>query len=60
MFHITPCAAKMVSPHDPVVLDHPYVDRVINFREIYGPLLQALHGLEEGHTLQKCSGVGIA
>ncbi|MFH1035556.1 MAG: [Fe-Fe] hydrogenase large subunit C-terminal domain-containing protein [Pseudomonadota bacterium] len=60
VFHIAPCAAKMVGPHDPVVLDHPYVDGVISFREIYGPLLQALHGLEEEHTLQKCSGAGIA
>lgn len=60
VFHIAPCAAKMVGPHDPVVLDHPYVDGVISFREIYGPLLQALQGLEEDHTLQKCSGSGIA
>lgn len=60
VFHIAPCAAKMVGPHDPVVLDQPYVDGVFSFREIYGPLLQALQGLEEDHTLQKCSGAGIA
>lgn len=59
VFHIAPCAAKMEAPDDPVLLDRPYVDGVISFRDIYGPLLSALQGLEENVTLQKCSGAGI-
>ncbi|MFH1059425.1 MAG: [Fe-Fe] hydrogenase large subunit C-terminal domain-containing protein [Pseudomonadota bacterium] len=60
VFHIAPCAAKMAAPDDPVQLDKPYVDGVISFRDIYGPLLSAMQGMEENLTLQKCSGAGIA
>ncbi len=60
VFHIAPCAAKMVSAEDPIALDQPHVDGVISFRQVYGPLLHALKGLKEDATLQKCSGAGIA
>jgi ferredoxin len=60
VFHIAPCAAKMVGRQDPIVLDQPHVDGVISFRQVYGPLLHALKGLKEDSTLQKCSGAGIA
>ncbi len=59
VFHIAPCAAKMSGAENRVMLDDAYVDGVVSFRDIYGPVLHALKHLKEDSTLQKCSGAGI-
>ncbi len=63
VFHITPCAAKMVSITRPVGIDRSNLDGAIGIRDLYVPLMNALDKiaeLEEEWILQRSSGVGIS
>jgi Na+-translocating ferredoxin:NAD+ oxidoreductase RNF subunit RnfB len=59
-FMISPCPAKMITPGDPVSTAKPYLDGVICFPDVYGPLLRALKNLKEDQTVLKSSGCGLA
>jgi iron only hydrogenase large subunit-like protein len=63
VFHITPCAAKVVSIMRPVGVDKSNLDGAIAIRDLYVPIMKALETIgdvEEESILQKSSGVGIS
>lgn len=63
VFHITPCAAKMVSIMKPVGVDKSNLDGAIAIRDLYVPMMKALESVEEMEdesVLQRSSGVGIS
>jgi len=62
IFHITPCAAKMVSINYPASLERSYLDGAISIREIYNTMMMKLRKSEplsmfEIHS--RISGIGI-
>ncbi len=59
-FMISTCPAKMIAPDDPVAMAQPYLDGVICFPDVYGPLLRELKDLKEDQTILKSSGCGLA
>jgi len=60
VFYISPCGARNVSMDSPRYVEHQYVDGMLCFHDVYGPLLRALDEIEETEVIQKCSGVGLA
>lgn len=60
VFHISPCAAKMVSITDPVGREKSNLDGAIAICDLYGRLRIALKDIEDDWILQKSSGVGIS
>ncbi len=61
IFHITPCAAKMISIMHPVALEKSNLDGAIGFRDVFTQLLQALkEENDDDLILQKSSGIGIS
>ncbi|MCU0611161.1 MAG: 4Fe-4S dicluster domain-containing protein [Candidatus Eisenbacteria bacterium] len=63
VFHITPCAAKVVSIMRPVGVDKSNLDGAIAIRDLYVPIKNALNNIgevEDEWILQKSSGVGIS
>lgn len=59
-FIISPCPAKMIAPHDPINMAEPYLDGVICFPDVFGPLLREIRNLREDQTILKSSGCGLA
>lgn len=63
VFHITPCAAKVVSIMKPVGVDKSHLDGAIAIRDLYVPMMNALEHVDEiadESILQRSSGVGIS
>ncbi len=60
VFHITPCAAKMVSIRHPLGVSKSFLNGAIAIRDVFLPLRTALKEVEEDWILQKSSGVGIS
>jgi Iron only hydrogenase large subunit, C-terminal domain/Putative Fe-S cluster len=60
VFHVTPCAAKMISITSPVGVDKSYLDGAIGIRDLYGSLMSALKEVDDDWILQKSSGVGMS
>ncbi len=60
VFHITPCAAKMVSISNPVGIKKSPLNGAIAIKDIFGTLLDAVHDLTEDWILQRSSGVGLS
>ena len=63
IFHVTPCAAKMVAINHPLAMKASSLDGALGFHDIYGDILLALKELtEEDHEkyLFRASGAGIA
>ena len=60
VFHITPCASKVVSIIKPVGVQKSELDGAISIRDVYGPLLLALRDIHEDEVLLRSSGVGIS
>ena len=59
VYHITPCAAKMISMREPVLQTSSYLDRAIGIGHIYNTLKKNLHELTEDKVLHHSGGVGI-
>ncbi|MBN1551050.1 4Fe-4S dicluster domain-containing protein [bacterium] len=60
VFHITPCAAKMISITNPVGSERSNLDGAIAIRDIYLSLINALKEDGDDEILQRSSGVGIS
>jgi iron only hydrogenase large subunit-like protein len=60
VFYISPCGARNVKMDSPRYAEHSYVDGMLCFHDVYGPILRALDEIEETEIIQKCSGVGLA
>ncbi|MBN1354902.1 4Fe-4S dicluster domain-containing protein [bacterium] len=60
VFHITPCAAKMISITNPVGVERSNLDGAIGIRDLYGPLVSALKEVDDDWIIQKSSGVGMS
>jgi|UniRef100_A0A7V3RI65 iron only hydrogenase large subunit-like protein len=62
IFHITPCAAKMVSINKPETMEKSYLDGAISIKEIYNQVMARLKNREKNfllHTQSQVSGIGI-
>lgn len=62
IFHITPCAAKMVSINYPASMEKSYLNGAISIREVYNPMMMKLKKSETISMLQtqsRISGIGI-
>jgi iron only hydrogenase large subunit-like protein len=62
IFHITPCAAKMVSINYPASLERSYLDGAISIREIYNSMMMKLKKSEPLSLFQvqsRVSGIGL-
>jgi iron only hydrogenase large subunit-like protein len=62
IFHITPCAAKMVSINYPASLERSYLDGAISIREIYNSMMMKLKRSEPLSMFQvqsRISGIGL-
>jgi len=62
IFHITPCAAKMVSINYPASLERSYLDGAISIREIYNSIMMKLKKSEPMSLFQvqsRISGIGL-
>jgi len=59
VYHITPCAAKMISMREPVLQKSSYIDRAMGIGHIYNTLKKNIHELEEDKVLHHSGGVGI-
>jgi iron only hydrogenase large subunit-like protein len=62
IFHITPCAAKMVSINYPASLGRSYLDGAISIREIYNSIMMKLKKSEPLSLFQvqsRISGIGL-
>jgi len=60
IFHITPCAALMVSIFDPVGVNQSTLDGAIAIRDIYKDLNEAVKKVSDDWILQRSSGVGLS
>jgi iron only hydrogenase large subunit-like protein len=60
VFYISPCGARNISMDSPRYVEHNYVDGMLCFHDVYGPIIRALGEIEETEIIQKCSGVGLA
>lgn len=62
IFHITSCAAKMVSINKPETMEKSYLDGAISIRELYNQIMGKLKRKERPFMLQtqsQISGIGI-
>jgi iron only hydrogenase large subunit-like protein len=62
VFHITPCAARMVSINYPASLDRSYLDGAISIREVYNTMMMKLRKSQPLSMFQiqsRISGIGI-
>jgi iron only hydrogenase large subunit-like protein len=65
IFHITPCAAKLVSINHPASMEKSNLDGAISIRDIYQPTINALRQTEEEVIIHRFfpetvfSGVGL-
>lgn len=62
VFHITPCAARMVSINYPASMEKSYLNGAISIRELYNPMMMKLKRSEPLSMLQtqsRVSGIGI-
>jgi iron only hydrogenase large subunit-like protein len=60
IFHISPCAAKIVSINNPIGIEKSNLDGAIAIRDLYEHILRALKEEREDVILQNSSGVGIS
>lgn len=60
IFHITPCAALMVSIRKPIGVKGSTLDGAIAIRDIYKDLNKALKDVSDDWILQRSSGVGLS
>ncbi|MCD4652677.1 4Fe-4S dicluster domain-containing protein [bacterium] len=60
VFHITPCAALMVSIREPVGVKKSTLDGAIAIRDIYTELTKAVKEVSDDWILQRSSGVGLS
>ena len=60
LFHITPCAAKMISIRNPLGVDRSSLDGAIAIHDIYADVLKQLESEIDDAIYQKSSGVGIS
>lgn len=62
IFHITPCAARMVSINYPASMEKSYLDGAISIRELYNTMMMKLKRQEPLSMLQtqsRISGIGL-
>jgi iron only hydrogenase large subunit-like protein len=62
IFHITPCAARMVSINYPASMEKSYLDGAISVRELYNSMMLKLKRREAMSMLQtqsRISGIGL-
>ena len=59
VFHITPCAAKMISLKEPVLQENSYLDGAMGIVSIYQELKKNIYELDEDKVLHHSGGVGI-
>ena len=59
VFHITPCAAKMLSIREPVLQDHSYMNGAIGISSIYKDLKHSIRELKEDKVLHHSGGIGL-
>ena len=59
VYHITPCAAKMISMREPVLLKSSYLNRAMGIGHIYNALKKTIHEVEEDKVLHHSGGIGI-
>lgn len=60
LYYISPCAARMAAPQEPLFVKNYYLDGMLSIRDVYGKLLAAIKELGEDDRLQKCSSPGLA
>ncbi|MCB2189578.1 MAG: 4Fe-4S binding protein [Deltaproteobacteria bacterium] len=60
VFIISPGTSRIKALETSLSEEHTYVDGIISFAEVYGPLLKAIKNLDPDDMLQKASGAGLA
>ena len=60
IYHVTPCAAKMISVKEPMFLEHSFIDGVLGINEVYKIVDSRLAAVEEEEQFPAPSGSGIA
>jgi hypothetical protein len=58
-FYLTPCPVKMISIKQPAEKGKSYLDGAISIKDIYGPLLSAMEGIEKGSSRKALESICI-
>jgi hypothetical protein len=59
VYHVTPCAAKMISIKRPMFLESSYLDGALGINEVYEQILRNFRDRDKGCMLDPISGVGV-
>ena len=60
VYHVTPCAAKMISVKQPMFLKHSFIDGVLGINEVYHIVEKHLPEVKDEDQRPRPSGSGIA